>query len=75
MKRDYSTVDAAIIAALTEIPGLRFSSLVIRVERATGLPATDLDDRTVDRRLQALRKRGTLQFKRGSIHGWSVVKP
>ncbi len=62
MRPDYRDIDEKILLCVT---AGRTTFLAIQGEFATGVPF-----RTIDRRLQALRKRGALKYNRKT--GWRV---
>lgn len=76
-RNDYTALDAAIIKGI-EAGAVTFAALVSLVKElakphteGTRSPFPTPPGRVVDRRLQALRKRGVLSFGKGK---WSISK-
>ena len=77
----YKGLDDAIIAHIVQQPWRHpmYSEYLLQVAaQALGRAIAHRDDkqwRLIDRRLQALRKAGRIEFVRGVKKQWQVVKP
>jgi hypothetical protein len=71
MKRDFTSLDSAIVETLTgrpfqrgelsEVPSVRIQALRLNIRRSGGSPS-DSADTTINERLQALRRTGRVAY-------------